>query len=742
MKINQGTIVLTWLWISVQVLLVLTLMRSAIYEGDNMKNKDISDSEVEVVSSNKSSFLECSRRWTKFINGLKSEPSIPREVLDVTVVESAEEDAPVTPLIDAEIVPMALVPANNQMAVKYSRGNTIMNEMVPYVGYEKAERMTNDLLLKGLLDASMRVTEVDGPEKHAVRFILNNQSTAIKDPIEPESATGILSHNNYFDALYKTEARGGEEYKVIFCVQAIKFILEQLSHQVINREILVRSLAENIAISGLSNTDITEVIKVLLHFGYLPEHNSFREDVKKAKWRNKRFSGAISEHEMEALYLLREYAVLDDKGKIKYINTADNSTYTKPNLRLKFENMQIEVFNEKTGRVGMVNPVDIYVESRYRKEYKGVAFDPSNNLDPSIYNLFRGYPFEAQEGSARIKKFKDFVKAVICSDDEQTFMIVWSFFAQIFQKPYEKKGTALILLSKEGAGKGTLMKVMGKLMGDYYMSSTDHKRIITPFNKHLEKVILFYANEAKFTDNRLTINKLKNIITEVDATSEIKGGDTYATHNYTHIVIDGNEGIPVEQTSDSRRFINVFVSHIRIGDQEFWAELNAEIETDGFYEALLYDLMHFDYSEWEQFLRVPPKVEVTLEQIQENFSAVDAWWQHCLEEGRIPYVSYDLTPDDRLNIRNLDMFQSFHKWCSVNRYKHGLNSSTFGKAFREDALGTDSGLDTKGKITIAGERKHSHIYESIDKCRDTFMKRKHINSLDFNGDEWKLPYIS
>lgn len=665
--------------------------------------------------------------------------------VEVTIVESTEENGLEKGKSLAIVNPAAnaLIAANNQ-SIKYARGNTLMSQIGTYIGFEEAERITNALLLSGKLDAWMKVERVDGGENYVGRLVLDNTSTIIIDPIEPEDATGVLSHNNYFDAVYKTDARGGEEYPVIFDVQAIISIVNRVSSLAINKTIFLLSLAQNIAISGLSSSDISLVIEKLITESYMPGFNNFRDTIKKAKWGYKRFNGVMSEQEAESLYLMRDYAILDDKGIIKFVDTAADSytTYTKANLVLMFENKKIEVINENTGNVKMVNPVGIYLESRHRKEYKGVAFDPSNKLDPSIYNLFNGFKYGSGKSTICIQKFKDYVREVICSANNQRYMIIWSFFAQMLQNPFQKMGTAIIMMSIEGSGKGTLMRVIGELMDKYYMASTDHKRITSPFNKHLETVLLYYANEANFTDSSLTANKLKNIITETDATSEIKGGDTYATRNYTHLVIDSNDNAPVQKNADSRRFISLEVSSVRVGDIAYWDELNALIETDGFYESVMYDLMNFDYSEWADFLRVPPVEEISPEQIQASFSAVEAWWQYCLENARIPFVQYDLTDEDKLNIPNESMFHSFKKWCTLNGHKHSLDSSTFGTTFRTQAIGRDSGLDKKGKVSIAGERKHSHVYETLDKCRESFAKIKQLNNIDFIGNEWKLPIVS
>ncbi|MFA6138737.1 MAG: DUF5906 domain-containing protein [Sulfurimonas sp.] len=654
------------------------------------------------------------------------------------VVEAATDA--LEAVVETKIVAATVIESVNN---KSARANSLMREVMEYTKeYEWAEQITNDLLLKGHINAFMKGTTIDGKFDHIANLILLHRSIEIMDMIESEG-TGILSHNHYFDATYKTRLRDSEVYLILFPKEVVIPLLSdtRIRGGAQNKKFLIDALAKNIALSEMPQKDIVVITEKLISLHFLEVSNSFSADIKAAKWKNKQQKiGGANEHELQALEFLQDYAVLNDKGTLKFIDTTADSytTYSKSSLMMMFENMKIEVLNEETNRTNMVNPVAIWMQSRHRKEYDGATFDPSNACDARTYNHFKGFKFGEGKSAVSIDGFKDFVKVVICSANEQMFMIVWSFFAQIFQKPSQKMGTALVLISTEGAGKGTLMRVMGKLMGDYYMSSTDHKRIVSPFNKHLEKVLLFYANEAKFTDSSLTVNKLKNIITETDATSEIKGGDTYACNNYTHLVIDGNDDIPVQQTSESRRFITIYVDHAKIGDLEYWAQLNELIATDGFYESLMYDLLNFDYSEWEHFLRVPPKEEVSIEQIQASFSAIEAWWQHCLEEARIPFVSYELTPEDKLNIRNEDMFQSFKKWCSASNHKHSMDSSTFGKAFREHALGTDSELDTKGKISIDGERKHSHVYETIDKCRDRFVRMKQLNNMDFIGKEWKM----
>ena len=714
----------------------------------NVNANEVVADVIEVKSANQSTFSECSRRWRNISNEVETITAV--ETKSVAVAEELEAEFVETTALDivSEAKSLALVTQQHKAneVIKHARANELTKECASYLGYEAAEPIINRLIDDHLLDSTVKARTIDGEENYIFQYITRGTGlTAVLDILEPENGTGTISENNTFDAVYRTDLRGGETYPIIFgTVTLINSILEHLSvHEPeLNQKHMLQALAYNLALSGMSMADITKVVSKLVHLKYLEEYNNFKKEVKIAKFKIKRSFKKISDAELEALYLLEGYAYLKGTSKFIDLNSDEYKTVTKAQLIDDFANNKIEVMNEDTGILKMINPVTLYLESKHRKEFDGIAFDPSNKLDPRIYNLFRGYKVEGKEAPYRIKKFKEFVKTIICSRDELMFNIVWSFFAQMFQNPWEKKGTALVMVSAEGSGKSLVMRVMGKLMGNYYMSGNDNSRVTSKFNEHLEQTLLFYSNEASLKDKASSVSKLKNLITEVDGSSELKGGDTYSTKNYTHFVIDANGEVPVEQNEGSRRFITLHVDESRIGDLAYYGEIVAEINSDGFHEAMMYDLMNFDYSEYEDYLRRPPKPEVTDEQIQENFDAIVAWWTACLVDGRIPYVEYELTPDDKLNILNEDMFRSFKKWCLAHEYKNGFNSSTFGKEFREQALGRDSKLDSKGKITINGERKHSHVYAEVGSCRESFSSRKQLNSLDYNGSEWKLPLVS
>ncbi len=716
-------------------------------ETENITELNVQAADTKVTNINSTRIEEEITEVTATGNStpLKSKDPVPNNTIETEIVEEDQTDKKSTALISQENGLMlspetALAISEQNKAVCSAIANSLMQEMKQYANYEKAEEIVNYLLRNGKAHVGLRVTLKDGGEKKSIgQLILEHKRIEIVDPLDPNK-TAVIEHNNYYDGTLESSTTG-KKYPIVFGVREIIDMLRHIlayKRTIVNKAFMLDALAENIAIMDLGTSDIANVIEKLVEMKFLEEFNNFRNEIKKAKFKQERSPKNIPEYELESLYLLGNYALVDNDGVMEYVDLSskEDKRYTHSNLKKKFAKYSRTYINEATGRPKKMNPVDVYLESKYHIEYDDVVFDPSCTCDPSTYNLFKGYKYEPKK-LINIYLYKQFVKETICNGDELMYNVVWSFLAHMFQHPHIKTGIALVLTSKKGAGKNSFVKPILELMSGYFITSTNHKRLLGDFNDHLETTLLYYANEAKFTDNVRVVNGLKNIITETEFTTEVKKGATYSTKNYTHLIIDANT-TPVQQTEDERRFAHCDISEDRIEDFEFWKRLHDLYETEGFYESLMYDLMTHDYTPWKDYLRKPPVTKATEEQIKLSTSVVKAWWKYCLEESKIPYVSYDLTPCDELNITNEAKFQSFKKWCTANNFKHNLNLETFGKAFVQEAICEHRELETVGKITIDGKRINSKVYAQLSLCRKIFSENEGANNIDYVGEEWQI----
>ena len=638
------------------------------------------------------------------------------------------------PWIDALLAP------NEAQITKIKENNRgrLVKENYEYFSFSITDIDTavGRLLDKGeLISRCIVLTSAEDETKGDITdFVLKGYCHIVKDIFEPESGTGLISHLHYFDAEYTTDLRATECYKVLYTLDSILEIIEKVRNLTFSKLGFVNALTNYLVTSNSSMESIKKIEKQLIDNWIIDEEHIFSANVIKAQAKAEKVNNSSSvstKEEKQAFEIMKDYAMLNNQGKAQIINT------TKLGLVASSESGLKSLF--KNQLIDGVNPVDIWMQSTNRPLYIDTKFDPSCNTKDNAYNLFKGFAHPAQK-LIDIVMFKNFVKDVICSGDDKMYNIVWSFLAQMLQDPTRKMGTALVLLSSKGAGKSVFVKVIGELLKGYFYQSADNKRLLGEFNNHLASTLLFYANELTFTDNKKVISKLKNVITEKNFTYEIKGGATYSADNYIRVIIDSNDDMAVVQTADERRFIYPVISEARIGDTEYFNDLHSLFEMEGFYESLMHELMNYDYTPWEHYLKTPPKNEVTQEQVMESFTAIESWWLNCLEEGHIPYVDYEVTYDGKLNITNEAMYLSFVKYTRINGDRVNLNSAMFGKAFKKHIL-KDLDLDIKSKIKVGRDRKNSRIYETRDKNVKHFASIKHLNNIAYDGGDWEESVI-
>lgn len=624
----------------------------------------------------------------------------------------------------------------------YNRLYTNIVKADKTIGVDNIITILDKLFYERTISASIKWKASGKYPKPLSKLLLLGKKIQIRDYVEPKnkSVKSFLEHRYVFDAKIVVKARD-EVIKVIFSYEAILSTLQNIHANnklktLTPKNKLVQALIQNMAMTNFTPKQEQEIAQKLLMLNFISNNGKKAEKQKLQDDFIKKVHLSKNEMEYDSKIevieeLLNRYAFLDYNGQRKIIDTTQAGVvYTSlGDLKTYYSNKPI---NGK-------NPVDIWLNSKKRITYNGIKFDPTMHEDKfdNRYNIFKGFKYIAKD-LIDISMFKSFVKDIICSGDEKMFNIVWSFLAQMLQDPTRKMGTALVLLSKKGTGKSTFVKAIGKLLDGYFMQTADHKRLVGEFNKHLAQTLLFYANELTFTDNKKVVSKLKNIITETEFTYEAKRVDTVTGQNYTRIIIDSNDDYVVVQTEDERRFIYPVVSDDRIGDTEYFNEVHALMEKEGFYETLMFDLMNFDYKPFEHYLKVPPKNEITEDQIIESLLPIESWWKSNLESGEILGVSYRVEYDGRILVTNEAMFLSFCQYCRLNRFRNDLNSATFGKALKKYIL-KDLDLNMK-PVRLPkqedGKRPWASVYETREKCIQYFMKTKKLTKFDWDGKDW------
>ena len=119
---------------------------------------------------------------------------------------------------------------------------------------------------------------------------------------------------------------------------------------------------------------------------------------------------------------------------------------------------------------------------------------------------------------------------------------------------------------------------MSRLLGHHAMQlgNTDH--ITGKFNPHLETLLRVTADEALFVGDPRHRNALFGLITEPTLTIEPKGCGVYAAPNYLNVTILSNSEHFIPISSTARRFFVPTVSIARLGDHDYFAGLQTELD--------------------------------------------------------------------------------------------------------------------------------------------------------------------
>jgi phage/plasmid-associated DNA primase len=144
-------------------------------------------------------------------------------------------------------------------------------------------------------------------------------------------------------------------------------------------------------------------------------------------------------------------------------------------------------------------------------------------------------------------------------------------------------------------------------------------------------------------------------------------------------------------------------------------------------EAMLYDLLEFDYSNVN--LREFPRTEALLDQILHSASTTLKFWFERLKEG-------SLHPDESIwasAISTNDFYQCFVDYSKDLGGKYRDDSGQFGKELKQIC----APMKKKRKRISAVEREQQYTFPSLRECRSLFEEKVNmeIDWCDPENDE-------
>ncbi len=409
-----------------------------------------------------------------------------------------------------------------------------------------------------------------------------------------------------------------------------------------------------------------------------------------------------------------QYAVVQDAGagrcRVIYENEDTGVlVYQSPgDFKLFYSNQFVEIPTQNGARQVPVGKW--WFEHKMRRSYRGIVFLPGEEVGRDVYNLWRGFAFEAVPGGS-CDLWLDHVRRVICNGEERVYEYLLNWMARAVQKPNEQGHTAIVLRGSQGAGKGTLAKTFIRLFGHHGKQITNPKHLVGNFNAHLRDCVALFADEAIAAASNEQAAILKTLVTEDSMMVEKKGIDATDERSFLHVMMASNSEWVVPAGPDDRRFVMLDVDDSHVADASYWGAINAELRNGG-YEAILYFLMSRDIREFDP--RVKPTTAALQEQKHLSFDPITKWWYGVLQDGQVGEVSLigeTLYPSSTLTYE-FNVTQNKGHQVSTFAMRKFLARATQGSAKIRQATQAEA---DQGKI--AADQRHTHSGEVRETIR-------------------------
>jgi len=235
------------------------------------------------------------------------------------------------------------------------------------------------------------------------------------------------------------------------------------------------------------------------------------------------------------------------------------------------------------------------------------------------------------------KSLLEHLESIICQDDDKAYTYLLNWCAHLMQKPWEKPGVAIVMLSsEEGAGKNAVTEKLQAVVGlrdpfNLSVATADPDKLFGRFNITLSHKLLVILNEADVSGQYS--GKIKGLVTDPDVPLEAKFVDSYIEDSFHRFIFTSNKDAAVATVSGSRRYKMYRVSDKYTGpanaDSEPYFKAIRDVPDAAFALLLLTrDIRAFNP-------RAFVKGDADFEAVRANFNATETMIDGMMRQGYV-----------------------------------------------------------------------------------------------------------
>lgn len=352
-----------------------------------------------------------------------------------------------------------------------------------------------------------------------------------------------------------------------------------------------------------------------------------------------------------------------------------------------------------------------------RKDDVGVF--PTGRVCPdNYYNMWKPFDMELitewETKADAVERIKKHI-LILCGNDATVYDYFEKWIAQMIQFP-AVKSVCPILISKEGAGKGTLLQLFTKMMGSTKVFETTQpsRDVWGEFNGLMADAFLVNLNELSKKETMESEGRIKGLITDSTLKINNKGIAQFPIESFHRFICTTNNENPMTTTQDDRRKFIIRSSDEKCGDKEYFNEI---------YKLLAdKDVIKSCY---EYFKSIPNMdkfgdIQIPVSEYHKDLKQLST---SPIESFLKDFVLENYYEKEPIKLYGKEIFVLFNSWLKKCGLEYGCNIQAFGLRLKNLKI---DGI-TKGNHSKHGE---ANLYDI-----PTMIKHFKLDTIVYEKEE-------
>ena len=350
---------------------------------------------------------------------------------------------------------------------------------------------------------------------------------------------------------------------------------------------------------------------------------------------------------------------------------------SRTHLKTAYEHLTYDHLVEKDGVLSVVpkNFIQAWMTNYDKiRHYTTIDCFPDMSLcPPTCFNTWRPFAMELitewTDVPDAVSAFRKHI-LILCNHEKEVADYMEAWIAQMIQYP-AVKSICPTLISLEGAGKGTLLTLLSRMLGEsrYLETTKPSEKVFGQFNGAMATSFLVCLDELSKKEMLGCEGQFKGLTTNPFMHINDKNEKSYQLRSYHRFIITTNSEDPIGSKKDDRRNLIIRSSDELIGNVDYFDELHAYLDSK---DALKSCFEYFkSIPNMDKFKTIPmPKTAYQEDIKQSSISPIEMWL------GNITETHYGNVP--QIEMTSKECYESFNEWKYHCGIVYDVSSIQFG----------------------------------------------------------------